>query len=56
MAKKVVKAKVTKGNSGDEEKYKLHFKIISQSNPQDQTFKIDPVLKNTLKIKGFIKP
>jgi hypothetical protein len=42
---KVVKAKVTKGNSGDEEKYKLHFKIISQSNPQDQTFKIDPVLK-----------
>jgi len=42
---KVVKAKVTKGNSGAEEKYKLHFKIVSQSNPQNQTFKIDPVLK-----------
>jgi len=42
---KVVKAKVTKGNSGDTEKYKLHFKIVSQTNPQDETFKIDPVLK-----------
>ncbi|MDZ7612888.1 MAG: hypothetical protein U5K51_03585 [Flavobacteriaceae bacterium] len=42
---KVVKAKVTKGNSGDEEKYDIHFKIISASNPQNRSFNIDPVLK-----------
>jgi len=42
---KVVRAKVTKGNSGNEEKYTIHFKIVSQTNPQNQTFKIDPVLR-----------
>lgn len=42
---KVVRAKVTKGNIGDTEKYEIRFKITSASNPQDRTFNIDPVLK-----------
>ncbi len=42
---KVVKGKVNKGKPGEEEKYSIHFKIVSQTNPQNKTFKIDPVLK-----------
>jgi len=41
----VVKAKVTKGKGGDEEKYTLHFKIVSPANPQNGSFNIDPILR-----------
>ncbi len=39
---KKVMAKVDKGEKGDEEKYVLHFNIVSQTNPQNRTFIIDP--------------
>ncbi|MFD1314763.1 hypothetical protein [Namhaeicola litoreus] len=42
---KKVMAKVDKGDSGDEEKYILYFNIVSQTNPQNRTFIIDPKIQ-----------
>jgi len=43
--KKVIKAKVDKGKSGEKEKYKLWFSIKRQGEDESKSYQIDPVIR-----------
>lgn len=43
--KKVIKAKVDKGTSGDLEKYQLWFSIKRQGEDESKSYPIDPVIR-----------
>ena len=40
-----VQGTVKRGNRGDIEKYKIHFKVLINGNPPPGNFKIDPKIK-----------